>query len=264
MKARSYTFSSAVAAIALLIAPLFSHAAETKMTPPEADTFVKNSHYEANKAPAPEIKLDLSKGEKAVKDAFADLAKDAKKLCKKGRIVSRLNAEKSSLKVTAFKNYKIPVVGKFKHADGYLVWNSKDKEPKPEFHLVIDTGSYDSGVAERDSRVKHFLLHADSKKGAVAKLEGEYRGDLNPGRKDVQGKLKIDGHKYAISASSNVTKSESTWTIQSAAPTRLTVDILGKDFQELMALCNHEALTPVVDLEWDLTFDTSCEASCAN
>lgn len=234
-------------------------AAEPTGNFPPKEQFVENKQFKENGQPAAAPAVNFTASKKEVEKKFSKLDEDVKKMCSDQMEVVRLVAEKSTVKVTTFKNFNAPVAGKFKHYDGYIAW-TKDKA-QPEAHLLIDTTSWDSGVEARDLRVMMHLLKSDKKANAVADLDMSYKGQdaLQPGMRDTKGTLNLRGKKYDLMASNRTSKDGLNWVVKSNAPARLAANLPKGDLREIMKYCNHKALTSTVDLEWSLTFAPACK-----
>jgi hypothetical protein len=239
---------------------IFQNSAISKsvVAPPEKDQFIENPQYSDQETPAKEKKLHMKKSQKAVQKAFSQIDQEILNMCQAKNNVFRLNSEKSNLDVVSFKNWNIPVEGKFTGLSGYLSWDSKDPHPKAK--LLIDAGSWDSANPDRDSRVKYFLLKAHKKKFATAQLEIQLKGQksLASETKDLEGKLSFRNHPYDIQTKSTATKTGKNWNIKSELPYRLKAIIPEKDVLNIIKFCNHKSLTPTVDLTWNLLFEPAC------
>ena len=238
-------------ALSVLLVTQITHA---KVDPPPRNEFVTNPAYSDRKVPADEKKMNLKGSKKRVRKEFSQLQSQVNNLCQGNNSVFRINKDQSSLKVTTFKNWDVPVAARFLNYDGYVYWNNDEKRPKAT--MIIDTTSWESGAPDRDSRVKYFLLKANKKKYAVAQMNLEME---NFASKTASGSINIREREYGVEANLIRYQKSGNWYIRSAEPFRLFGKIPAKDMTKIMKLCNHKSLTPVVDLEWRLMLVPACK-----
>ena len=238
----------------VLCLALWLSATPASSKPPAKDLFVKNPNYSDTAVPAKDQKLNLKSSHKRVDQAFGKLNEEIAGFCAENRNVFRVMPKKSALKVTSFKNWNIPVVGTFKNFAGYITWNRETGKPLAK--LVVDNTSWDSGVADRDNRVRRFLLQSHKRKNAISVLTLEHR--MQKGLDLAAGHLTLRGQDYVIGAPMKKERQGPNWLVHSTAPFRLKANIPERDMFRIMKLCNHQSLTPAVDLEFWLVFKPAC------
>ena len=226
---------------------------------PSKNLFIENPEWSDKKAPEKDRNLRMNAAEKAVIKKMTALDKEIQNLCAEKQTVFRVKNEKSKLSVMSFKDFAIPVPGRFTHFDGYITWQEGVRPPKA--NLIIDTGSWNSDNLWRDSRVKRYLLKANKTKYASALLDLRYYGPKkqSSGNKNIVGSLNFRGKNYEILAKSDVWKDGDNWVVVSREPLQLVTDIPNKSWLKIMERCVHKSLSKAVDLEWKLIFEPACK-----
>lgn len=173
-----------------------------------------------------------------------------------------LYADSSSLKTTAVKDFKVPVVGAMQAKSG----EAKVEGDTITGQVVFDVNSWDSNLPLRNERVRmHFFETAlaghDQIKVSWKSLPKTVLDDAIAGMAKnipVEFELEFVGQKKTQKAFVNISENENgRYVISSASPFTVTISQwpLAEPLKTMMKVCNHRDIKDEVEVEFSLVFE---------
>lgn len=175
--------------------------------------------------------------------------------------VFQLKKDASWVSVRTLKNGFVPVKGTLNFSKGTLDLN----DLKNFLELKVNLLSWDSGLSQRDSRVKSvFFAASESNSEAVFKvtevspeiIDG-FRKEKSFQKYSVKGQLTLAGKTTKVRAILNGSfDQKGRLRIKSLNPIELKISELGlsDNLKKLIEICNHRSVENVVELNVDVVF----------